>query len=94
MSRRYSIAQARHDLAALIHEVEEAGEAVTLTRRGHPVAMLVSLDEYRRLRGRSEGFWSSLSRFRETVDLDELKLGPDHFEGTRDHSPGRKVDLG
>lgn len=40
----YSIAQAKAHLSALIEQVER-GEAVTLTKRGKPVARLVSLVE-------------------------------------------------
>ncbi len=40
----YSIAEAKAHLSALIEQVER-GEAVTLTKRGKPVARLVSLVE-------------------------------------------------
>lgn len=40
----YSIAQAKAHLSALIEQVER-GEAVTLTKRGKPVARIVSLVE-------------------------------------------------
>lgn len=49
MPRDISIAEARNKLPALVHSVE-GGPAVRLTRRGKPVAMLVSLEEYERLR--------------------------------------------
>lgn len=40
----YSIAEARANLSALVSQVER-GEAVTLTRRGKPVARLVPLGQ-------------------------------------------------
>lgn len=40
----YSIAEAKAHLSALIEQVER-GEAVTLTKRGKPVARIVSLLE-------------------------------------------------
>lgn len=40
----YSIAQAKAHLSALVEQVAR-GEAVTLTRRGKPVARIVSLGE-------------------------------------------------
>lgn len=40
----YSIAEAKAHLSALIEQVER-GEAVTLTKRGKPVARIVSLFE-------------------------------------------------
>src|SRR4051812_12210118 len=45
-----SIADARDRLASLVHDVEE-GPAVEITRRGRPVAVLVSYHEYQRLLG-------------------------------------------
>ena len=68
MTKQYSIADARNNLPGLVHEVER-GAAVELTRRGKPVAVLVSVDEYRRLRGDSKGgFWEALQEWRSTVD--------------------------
>lgn len=93
MSKKYSIAKARDSLASLVHEVEEQGEAVTLTRRGEPVAVLVSLREYRRLREGSGGFWGALRKFRSREDLVGLGLGPEDLDDVRDRSPGREVDL-
>jgi prevent-host-death family protein len=40
----YSIAEAKAHLSALLEQVER-GEAVTLTKRGKPVARIVSLAE-------------------------------------------------
>lgn len=40
----YSIAEAKAHLSALIEQVER-GEAVTLTKRGKPIARIVSLVE-------------------------------------------------
>lgn len=48
MEKSYSIAEARNDLASIVHDVEGAS-AVELTRRGRPVAVLLSVEEYRRL---------------------------------------------
>lgn len=40
---------------------------------------------------RVSDFWSALQDFRRRVDLDSID--DETFEGLRDHSPGRKVDL-
>ena len=53
----YSIAEAKAHLSALIEQVER-GEAVTLTKRGKPVARIVSLVEPER---------------KPKIDLDELR---------------------
>jgi prevent-host-death family protein len=39
MPKTYSIAEARHNLAAIVHEAERQSP-VALTRRGEPVAVL------------------------------------------------------
>ena len=44
----YSIAEARHDLPALVHEAERLG-VVPITRRGQVVARLIAEHEYQRL---------------------------------------------
>lgn len=87
---QYSIAQARDRLPALVHEAEE-GTPVELTRRGKPVAVLLSSDEYHRLASGRVDFWSAYERFRESADLDGLDLGP-VFEDIRDRSPGRDLE--
>ena len=92
MSGRYSIAEARHDLAAIVHELE-GRDLIELTRRGKPVAVMLSLREYRRLTVGREKFWDAYLAFRETVDLSSLGIESDVFEGVRDPSPGREVRL-
>ena len=90
MSRRYAIAEARHDLAAIVHELESR-DHIELTRRGEPVAVMLSLGEYRRLAAGREKFWSAYREFRETTDLSRLGIEPEVFEGVRDPSPGREA---
>jgi prevent-host-death family protein len=46
--KKYSIAEARHNLPAIVHEAERAG-AVRITRRGEVVARLVAEREFQRL---------------------------------------------
>ncbi len=45
----YSIAEARDKFAALIHQVETGSEPVRVTRRGEPVAVILSLEVYEQL---------------------------------------------
>lgn len=87
---RCSIAEARNHLPSLVHQAE-AGQPVELTRRGRPVAALVSLEDYRRMQESSPGFWAALQRFRAEVDLDDLDVDA-IYAGTRDRSPGREID--
>lgn len=87
--RSYSLAEARDNLTAIVRDVEKT-TAVELTRRGKPVAVIVSIDEYRRLATPAGSFSSAFDRFRETVDLAELELGPELFTAIRDTDPGRE----
>ena len=91
MFKLLSIAEARHDLAAVVHQLERQ-PGIQLTRRGKPVAMLLSLREYHRLTAQTQGFWAAYSAFAEAVDLPRLKIEPHVFEAVRDRSRGREVN--
>ncbi len=85
----YSIAEAKSHLGRLVHEVE-AGPPVELTRRGRPVAMVVSLHDYQRLAAPRHDVWDAVQRLREADDLEALDIDPDEvFAVERDPSPGR-----
>jgi len=88
MGSTYSIAEARDALTGLVHRVEE-GEPIQLTRRGRPVAVLISVAEYRRLKAPAESrrFGSALDAWR--CRCGENALHGDEFDGLRDAAPGR-----
>jgi prevent-host-death family protein len=70
-----SIAETRHALAELVHQAE-AGEAVCITRRGKPIAMLIAEAEYQRLKAAAAGgadFAAWAQAWRESL--------PEDFEG-------------
>ena len=90
MSRSYSIAEARDNFAAIVRDVER-DSAIELTRRGKPVAVLLSIEEYRRLLAGRKSFWDAYCEFRDEVDLRLLDIEPEIFEGLRDVSPGRET---
>lgn len=92
MHKSVSIAQARHDLAALVHELEKKPR-IELTRRGQPVAMLLSIREYNRLRAVKRDFWEAYLAFRKRNDLEKLNIEPQIWKGVRDKSPGREVEF-
>src|SRR5438093_6140383 len=79
MSRRYSIAEARSRLPSIVDQAE-AGVEVELTRRGQPVAVLVSRREFERLRGKRLHFGDAYRKFLEKYSLDEIGL-EDGFRG-------------
>jgi prevent-host-death family protein len=87
MSRQYSIAEAREKLAHVIQEAEQ-GAKVELTRRGKPVAILLSLNEYERLSRKRGSFWKSYQEFRRKYNDLDVETA-DTFADVRDPSPGR-----
>ena len=87
---KYSIAEARDNLARIVHEAEAAGP-VELTRRGRSVAVLVSISEYERLQGREQSLWEEIGKFREREDIARNGVEPETFEGVRDRGAGREV---
>ena len=91
VSKQYSIATARNSLPALVHSVE-TGPPVELTRRGRPVAVLLSRSEYDRLRRGTPDLWEAIQDFRRTADLESLDVD-EVYAGVRDRSPGREPEL-
>jgi prevent-host-death family protein len=86
--KRVSVAEAKNTLPALLHEAEAA--PVEIVRRGKPVAVILSRASYDRLRGKGEGVWAALERFREAHDLQVDAASA--FEDLRDESvEGRPV---
>lgn len=91
MRRQYSIAEARNGLTGLVHAVED-GPPVELTRRGQPVAILVSIKDFERLARGRPNLWSAIEKFRAETNLEELDVDG-ILEGVRDPSPGREPDI-
>jgi prevent-host-death family protein len=92
MQNQFSIAEAKNRLPSIIHYVEK-GPYVKLTRRGKPVAVLLSIQEYERLSRKYSGFWSALSAFRQNIQDEGIEISDMDFDGLRDTSAGREVEL-
>jgi prevent-host-death family protein len=92
MVRRYSIAEARSQLPAIIDQAE-SGLEVELTRRGEPVAVLVSTREFDRLRGRRQHFSDAYQRFVARHGLKNIGVDAKFSKAIRDQTPGRHVSL-
>ena len=90
MSRRYSIAEARSRLPKIVDDAE-AGVEIELTRRGQPVAVLVSRREFERLRGKRLHFRDAYKKFLETHSLEQIGVDKDFAASVRDRMTGRKV---
>jgi prevent-host-death family protein len=92
MSRRYSIAEARARLSELVDQAE-AGQAVELTRRGQPIAVLLSVAEVARLRAQRARFADAYRDFLAQHPLDQVGIEGAVFARARDRTPGRDVSL-
>ena len=93
MAKSRSIAEARIHLPSLVREAE-SGEAVELTRRGEPVAVLIGRKQYARLTSKRRRFVEAYERFAREFDLPALGIDPDEvFSGARDETRGREVSL-
>ena len=55
MEKQYTIVDAKNKLPSFIHYVE-TGQTVKLTRYGKPVAVLLSIKDYKRLSRKREGY--------------------------------------
>ena len=91
MAKRYSVAEARTSLAAIVDEAE-AGRNVELTRRGRAVAVVISLREFDRLRGGRRPFATAYRAFVEKYSPSEIGVEAD-FPPARNKETGRKVSL-
>ena len=87
----YSIAQTRDKFASIVHEVEHLS-AVEVTRRGKPIAMIISIAEYERLKAGKQNFWDACTEFRESINWDDVDIGPETFAEVRDRSTGEKAN--
>ena len=90
-ARQIPVGQVGGRLPALVHDVQEHGP-VELTQAGEPVAVVVAVDEYRRLLQGRAGPWAAYERFRSETDLSELDID-EVLDGVRDRSPGRDVTV-
>lgn len=92
ISRRYSIADARNRLPRLVHEAESRGP-VELTRRGAPVAILTSIEDYQAGRSSRHRLWDAVMRFRKNATPADLKAISRAMEDVRSMDHGRDIDV-
>jgi len=88
-----SIAEAKTQLTRLIHQVEQ-GEAVHITRRGKPVAVLLSEDEYARLRQGQEqrNFGDLIAEMRSNPGFEPVDWSKEDVDSWRDRRPAREFE--
>lgn len=92
MAKQYSIAQARSNLAQLVDQAE-TGSKIEITRRGKPVAVVLSVEEYSRLSAERAPFRDAFNRFLHAHPRKELGFDEKYFESLRTRESGRDVSL-
>ena len=92
MPKSYSVADARAHLPDILDEVE-AGKEVELTRRGRPVALVLSPQRYEMLRSEHTNFGDAYRAFLGRHTAEEIGLEPDFADSLRDRESGRRVRL-
>ena len=92
MSKSYSVADARAHLPEILDDVE-AGKDVQLTRRGRPVALVLSPERYEMLRSERSNFADVYRAFLSRHATEEIGLDPGFADSLRDRAPGRRVRL-
>ena len=90
MSKSYSVADARAHLPDILDDVE-AGQEVELTRRGRPVAVVLSPQRYEMLRSAYANFRDAYRTFLDRHALEKVGLEPDFLRSLRSQEPGRRV---
>ena len=92
MSKSYSVADARAHLPDILDDVE-SGKEVQLTRRGRPVAVVLSPQKYDALRNQRPSFGDAFRAFVGRHAPHQIALEPDFFDSIREREPGRRVRL-
>jgi prevent-host-death family protein len=92
VTRSYSVADARVHLPDILDQVE-AGTEVHLTRRGRPVAVVLSTHRYEALKSDTSSFADAYRAFLTRHSPSDDGLDPDFIDSLRDRKPPRKVRL-
>jgi len=95
MKTKFSISEAKNKLTAIIHDIEnlKSAQPVELTRHGKPVVILMSVDDYKKMTKKNRGLWNEWLAFRGKFESEAFDFDDSVFEGLRDYSKGRDVDV-
>jgi prevent-host-death family protein len=95
MATSYSIAEARDQFAALVRDAEESNQPVQVTRRGQPVAVILSAEEYARLLANQpeRDFRAAYEEWRQKWHVSELDMDSEEIWGdVRERTPAADID--
>ncbi|RZS37749.1 prevent-host-death family protein [Herbihabitans rhizosphaerae] len=87
----WQVQEAKQRFSEVLRAVEDDGPQ-TITRHGDEVAVVIDIQEYRRLTGGSQSAWSALAG-PPYFDDDMIEV-MDEIEAARKKDFGREVDLG
>jgi len=88
-----SIAEAKNNFPRLVQQAE-AGEQISITRRGHPVAVLLSMQAYERLLAPKPDLSEFLRAWREDMRAAAgASADEEVFTNLRDNAAGRAAEL-
>ncbi len=90
--KKYSVTEARANLPKIIDEVE-SGLEVELTRRGEPVAVVISVRDFERFKTDRSSFSAAYDGFLEKYSVDEIGVDEHFFASIRAKDRGRTVAL-
>ena len=95
MAVSYSIAEARNQFTALVRDAEERKKPIQVTRRGQPVVVILSTEEYDRLLANQpeRDFWATVEEWQQNWQVAKLDMDPEEIWGdVRDQTPAPDVD--
>jgi prevent-host-death family protein len=92
VAKSFSVAEARQNFARLL-QTAERGRVVEITRRGEPVAVVLSAAQYLALMGGGPSFKAAIDEIRARLGVDRLGIDDEDFAGLREESAGREVLL-
>ena len=97
MQTTYSIVEARNKFATLVHNAETQHQPVRVTRRGNPVAVILSIDVYEELSKREErpkyDFGTTYLEWRKKWQVDQWDEDFDPWADVRDRTPAPEVGI-
>ena len=89
--KSYSIVEARNQFAALVRDAEQSAKPVRVTRHGKPVVVILSMEEYQKMRQPPQRDWmTDYLAWRAQWGVDDWDDDFDPWADVRDKSAGRE----
>jgi prevent-host-death family protein len=92
MAKTYSLAEAKAQLPAIVDQAER-GQNIQLTRRGKPVVVMMSFEEFERLKRNRPPFRETYHTFLRKFSTAKVGVEKGFTAPLRDRGRGRRVAL-